>query len=359
MLILQRHYLTEFFKVLAVIAAGLALVFSLLELINKIDDFLPFRPSLMNLMLYVVYIFPRYLLYLLPMAILLCSLFVFSQAIRRHEITAIKAAGGRLKAVLVPFLVAGLILSLFGFVLSEYFVPEFSSKANILKDIITKKDKNFSFKEGTVWLRAKNNSIVKIGLYLPEKKIAKNVSIFSMKDGSLLERIEAESAEWIQKNGSEDVWNLKKLIVYDLQKGSLKRYEELEYPYIESLSVVAEEVVQPADMGIRELMRYTKKLEEAGFKNLTLMVDLNGKLSYPLINFIMALLGISLPMMARTGGGLVTTAIGIFISLVYWFGHTLSLSMGYAGILPPVIATWLVPLIFGAIAVNLFIRIHE
>ena len=57
-------------------------------------------------------------------------------------------------------------------------------------------------------------------------------------------------------------------------------------------------------MGIRELFRYTKKLEEAGFKNLKLIVDLNSKISYPFIDFFMVLLGISLPMGRRTGGGL-------------------------------------------------------
>ena len=72
-------------------------------LIDKIDDFLPYKPSLKSLLLYVLFNFPRYLLYLLPMAILLCSLFVFSQAKKREEITAIKAAGGRLKTIMRPF----------------------------------------------------------------------------------------------------------------------------------------------------------------------------------------------------------------------------------------------------------------
>ena len=64
MLIIQRHYLKEFFKVLTLIAAGLALIFSLLDLIDKIDDFLPYKPPIKSLMLYVAFNFPRYLLYL-------------------------------------------------------------------------------------------------------------------------------------------------------------------------------------------------------------------------------------------------------------------------------------------------------
>lgn len=359
MLIIQRHYLKEFFKVLFVIAVGLAFIFSLLDLIDKIDDFLPHRPSLENLLFYILFNFPRYLLYLLPMAILLCSLFIFSQAKKKKEITAIKAAGGRLKTILRPFLVGGLFLSLCGFILGEFVVPEFSVKAHKLKERIVKKGKKFSFREGTVWLRAADGSIVKIGLYVPEKKVSRNISIFKVGNGSLKQRIEAEEAEWIETNGSGGKWKLKNIVSYNIADASISRREELEYPLAESPVLFAEDIQKPEDMGVIELFRYTKKLEDAGFKNLKLIVDLNSKVSYPFINFFMVLLGLSLPMGRRTGGGLVTTAIGVFISLLYWFGHAMFLSLGYAGILPPLVATWVVPLIFGAIAVNLFTKIQE
>ncbi len=359
MLIIQRYYLREFFKVLAIVAAGLAFIFSTIDLIDKIDDFLPHKPALKNLLLYVVFIFPRYLLYLLPMACLFCSLFVFSQANRREEITAIKAAGGRLKTLLRPFLIGGLFLSLFSFVLGEFITPVLSRKAMELKEAIMQKGKRFSFKEGTVWLRAPDGSIVKIGLYLPEKKISKNVSIFKIVNGSLKERIEADSAKWLENGASEGRWELENIILYNMHTGSISRFEKIEYPLIESPSLLAKDIQKPEDMGIGELLRYIRKLEEAGFKNMKLIVDLNAKVSYPFINFFMILLGISLPMRGRTGGGLVTTAIGIAISLLYWFSHAMSLSMGYWGILPPFAATWLVPFVFGFAAVKFFSRIQE
>ena len=359
MLIIQKHYLKEFFKVLTLIAAGLALIFSLLDLIDKIDDFLPYKPSIKSLMFYVVFNFPRYLLYLFPMAILLCSLFVISQAKRSEEITAIKAAGGRLRTLFMPFLYSGIILSLFGFILGETVVPEFSKRAIELKSSIMKKDKKFSFKEGTMWLRATDGSIVKIGLYMPEEKISRGIIIFKAGSGRIRERIEAEEARWIDVKGSDGKWVLENVTVYNMEQSSIKSHKSLEYPFIGPPSVFAEEIQKPEDMGIKELYRHTKRLEEAGFKNLKLLVDLNSKISYPVVNFFMVLLGISLPMRGKAGGGFATTAIGIFISLIYWVSHAMSLSMGYAGILPPIIAAWFVPLVFAVIAVKFFRKIHE
>ncbi|GFP40871.1 hypothetical protein, partial [Candidatus Hakubella thermalkaliphila] len=72
MLIIQRHYLSEFLKVLTLIAAGLALTFSLLDLIDKIGDFLPYKPSIKSLLLYVVCNVLRDLIYFFPAAIFLC-----------------------------------------------------------------------------------------------------------------------------------------------------------------------------------------------------------------------------------------------------------------------------------------------
>ncbi len=359
MLMIQRHYLSEFFKVLTLIAAGLALIFSLLGLLDKIGDFLPYKPSIKSLMLYVVFNFPRYLLYLLPAAILLCSLFVISQAKRREEITAIKAAGGRLRTLFMPFLYSGIILSLFSFILGEAVAPEFSKRAFELKSSIMKKDKKSAFKEGALWLRAADGSIVKIGLYIPEEKVSKNISIFKIGSERLKERIEAEEARWIDVKDSDGKWALENVTVYDMEQGSIKNYTLLEHPFIGPPSVFAEEVRKPEDMGIKELFRHTQRLEEAGFRNLKLLVDLNSKISYPVVNFFMVLLGISLPMMGKAGGGLATTAIGIFISLLYWVSHAMSLSMGYAGIVPPIIAAWFVPLVLAVIAVKFFRKIHE
>jgi lipopolysaccharide export system permease protein len=107
-----------------------------------------------------------------------------------------------------------------------------------------------------------------------------------------------------------------------------------------------------------ELARYLRRLKEAGFKNQRLTVELNAKFSYPLVSLFMVVLGISFS--ARRGiGGLAATALGVVISLAYWFGYTMMLSLGYAGILPPLAAAWIMPLAFAALGVHLFRGIPE
>ncbi|MEW6214904.1 MAG: LptF/LptG family permease [Nitrospirota bacterium] len=359
MKIIQRHYTREFFKLLGIIAPGLALIFSILDLIDKVDDFMPGRPSIYKLVLYALLNLPKYLLYLQPMALLISSLFIFSQASRNKELVAIKATGGRLKALFYPFIISGILLSVFAFIIGEIVVPDFSRRSHELTTTLKKKDKRTTFKEGTLWLKGTNGSPVRIELYIAEKKLARGVSIFISGGDLLKKRIEAEEATWEEIQNSKGIWRLKNVTIYDIQGGNVSNISEMDYPYLESPDFFTEGIKKPEEMGIGELYRYTKRLKEAGFRNTKLIVDLNSRCSYPLANFFMILLGISLSMRSQVGGGLFAAGLGLFISLIYWLGYTLMLSTGYAGIAPPLLSVWAMPLLFGIVAIYLFRNIPE
>ncbi len=361
--IVQRYYLREFLKLFVIIACGLGLTFSLMELINKINDFIPNRPSMGDLLLYSGLNLPQYLLYLMPMAALISGMFVFGQAARKKETTAVKASGGSMKALLMPFVYSGVLLSVVGFLVGEFVVPDFSKKAHQLRDSLSKKENLLTFREGTVWLRAKG-AIVKIDLFLPDKGVIQGVSIMRMDDSILTERIEADSAEWkpaweTAEDPRRGTWSLKGVTVYKIKEGTVATYRELQSDIIDSPDIFREDMQKPEEMNVRELTAYTKRLKKAGFRNTKLTVDFHSRISYPLINLIMLVLGIALASKGHTGGGLITAAIGISISLLYWVGYTGTLSMGYAGILPPSAAAWLMPVLFGGVTVYLFRTIPE
>src|SRR5512139_614113 len=110
MLIIQKLYLREFIKTLFILGVGISAIFSTIGLIEKIDELLPYRPAPLLLAEYALLTLPKYAHYLLPMATLLSSLFIFAQAIGRKEIVAIKGAGGKMKRVLLPFVGIGILL---------------------------------------------------------------------------------------------------------------------------------------------------------------------------------------------------------------------------------------------------------
>jgi lipopolysaccharide export system permease protein len=351
---IQKLYMQDFLKLLCIIALGLSVVFSLLDLAGRIDAFMPGKPGPGDLILYALLNIPRFSLYLLPMSVLICSLFTFSQAFHRKEITAIKTAGGRLRTLFYPFIAAGLLLSMLAFITGELLVPNFSKKAIELKNSFEGKGRRLAFSDGGLWLKSKNGSPVRIDLYIGEKKAAKGVNIFVTGKDFLKERISAERAYW---NGN--TWILEDVTKYDVGTGKTEKLKTIDYPDLESPDFFSEEIKTTDEMGISELYRYMQRLRNAGFRNIKLVVDINAKISFPLINVFMMLLGISLSVRVGFGSALFSAGLGLLIGLLYWFGYTFSLSLGYAGIVPPLLSAWIIPLAFSAFAVHLFIHIPE
>ena len=359
MKLLRRYYMKEFAKLLGIIAFGLALIFSLLDLIDKIDNFAPGRMSILDFIHYVVLNLPKYLYYLLPMSLLICSLFVFSQASRNRELIVMKAAGARMKGLFSQFILLGVIFSLAAFLLGEFVVPDFAERTLDFRKKFMKGDEKVSFKEGTLWLRSADGALVRIELFIPEDGIAKGMSIFVIDENSFRKRIEAEEASWVRGAGTKGIWKLKRAIVYNIAQGTIASLPEMDYPYLESPDLFNRSIKNPEEMGIRELYAYAKRLQRAGFSDTKLIVDLNSKISYPLTNLFLIVLGISFSVMGRVGGGFFAAGIGFFISFLYWLAYTFMLSMGYARILSPIVAAWTVPILFGAVAAYLFHKIPE
>lgn len=358
---------------MAILCIGLSVVFSAIGIVDRIDNFMPHNPSISLILKYALFNIPKYINYLLPMAILLSSLFVFSQAIKRKEIVIIKAAGGKLKHMLAPFFAIGIMLTFFAFVFGEIIVPMSAKKNHAIKNFIEKKEKDIAFKEGTLYVKGKDNSIVRISLYIPDKNIAKGMSIFKFNQNGLKQRIDAEIAEW-----HSGAWKLKDVTLYDIEGGSVRKIEEMNYYAIDSPKIFQAEAWKAEEMTIVELVTYQQRLSEAGFKNIKLTVDISSRLSYPFINLFMLLLGISLSIGGdaseqrllrilssqrakekAAGSGTIAAGLGLLISLIYWLGYTLFLSLGYAGTIPPIIAPLIVPVIFGAVSVYLYNQIQE
>jgi lipopolysaccharide export system permease protein len=359
MKIVQKFYMQEYLKLLGIIVFGLALIFSLLDLVDKIDNFTPGKISMVSIMNYIFLIMPKYIQYLLPMSLLLSSLFIFGLASRNKELIAIKASGGKLKGLFLPFIIMGFMFSLFSFVLGEFAVPDFSERLLEFKREYMTTAEKVTVVEGTIWLRGTDGSIVRIALYVPGKNLAKGVSIFMPGEESLRKRIEAEEAQWAEDQGGTGIWKLAHVVLYDFEGGKVYSLAEMAYPYLESPTLFSRGIRKPEEMGITELFRYMERLNASGIKDSKLLVDFHVKVSYPLMNFFMMVLGLALSGMSRTGGGLFASGVGISLSVVYWLLYTFMLSMGYARVIHPVLAPWIVPVLFGMIAAYLFRRIPE
>jgi lipopolysaccharide export system permease protein len=269
---------------------------------------------------------------------------------------AVTAAGGRLGRLFLPLVIAGALLSVVAFALGEFGVPASAAAARDLEDAITGAAFRPSMqRNGKVWLRAEDGALVKIDFHLEGGNHFRGVSVFRTGEDRLEEIIRAAEGSYRPATGN---WVLRDVTRYETATGRLTRLEEMPYPALGSPELVGKAVLKPYEMGLFELRRYLGRLEDAGFRNTRLEVEFHAKLATPVVGLIMVVLGISFAA-ARSMGGLAATAVGLVVSLLYWLGFTLALSLGYAGVLPAPAAAWAMPLIFGGAALALYRRIPE
>jgi lipopolysaccharide export LptBFGC system permease protein LptF len=99
-------------------------------------------------------------------------------------------------------------------------------------------------------------------------------------------------------------------------------------------SYFKKEVKQYSEMNYEELRRYIRDLQQSGFDVVKLRVQLNKKLSFPLITLIMAVLAVPFSMSAAKKGAITGVATAVGIAVVYPVVSRLFEAMGDISQLP-------------------------
>ena len=114
------------------------------------------------------------------------------------------------------------------------------------------------------------------------------------------------------------------------------------------------------EMSVKALSETLRNLQAEGFNPVRQSVDLQFKFSAPFISIIMIMVGLPLGFWRERGGSIaVGLVLGLTISFIYIVTQELSRTMGYAGLLPPLIAAWLPNFFFGLLGVYLFSHLRQ
>jgi len=114
------------------------------------------------------------------------------------------------------------------------------------------------------------------------------------------------------------------------------------------------------EMSYAELRTYIQKIQASGYDATRYLVDLYSKLSYPLLNVIMVLIGIPFALKTgRSGGVALSIGASVMIGFLYGIVFYVFISFGKSGILPPVLACWIPTLLFGLAGIFTLMSIRQ
>ncbi len=358
--LLDDYVLRDFFLYLGMILATflvLVLVFTLFELLG---DILRNQVPAMVVAAYLLNVTPYLLYNVAPLVMLLAVLVTFGLMNRANEITAIKATGISIYRIVTPVIVAAAFVAAGLFFADQFYLPHTNKRQEALHNQIKGKPAQTYLRPDRKWIFGLNNDIYYYQFFDPDRDQFGNVTVFQLDRASfsITRRIHADRAHWedklnrwVYEQGWDRSLNLSAIVNY-------RPFDVVTFPeLVETPNYFKKEVKQYSEMNYEELRSYIRDLQQSGFDVVRLRVQLNQKLSYPLITLIMAGLAIPFALSAEKKGAVTGVAVALGIAVFYTVVSRLFEAMGNLSQLPPALAAWSPDLIFVLVGGYLILRV--
>ncbi|OGQ59594.1 MAG: LPS export ABC transporter permease LptG [Deltaproteobacteria bacterium RIFCSPLOWO2_02_FULL_53_8] len=333
---LERYILTEFAKLLVMAVAAFCVLFLMIDVFESMDSLMRHNVPVIPSLLFFAYKIPFILGQTSPVAALLATLLTLGGLSRHGEITALKSGGVRLLRALVPLLVAGIALSAAVIIMNETVVPAAQRNVDLFKrQWFGMQGQGFG--SAGMWMRT-DRGILNVRQMDMKSNVLSGVTLYIVeKPFNVTARINAREAAWTGgawKAPSAEVWRFS-------PSGAAEMKVEKDWPLPDVAPpeglVTAESAYK--NMGIFELNNYIKTLVAEGYNAARFKIDLYGKITFPLVNFIMILVGIPFALKTgRHGGIAVGIGISIIVAFSFWVVFAVMRSVGVSGAIPPLVA---------------------
>ncbi len=340
-MILSAYLLREYIKRIMMTLFVMGLLYIVIDLFEKIDEFIVNKASAEQLIMYFLYKLPLVLIQMTPVAILISTMFLIGAFSKSNEFTAMKAAGIPLIRIVSPLLFLAFFISVIILILNETVVPVSTAKSNHILQNEIRKVVVHAVYDADIWVKGKGNLFWNVGSYDPETKQLHNVRVLKLdKDYTIEYRVDAkralwDGAYWVLYGG--EFWDFKNPLKFHAKTVDGEAIRILNTPP-RSFRVVQ----RPSEeLNAMELSAYINDVKAEGYDASRYEVELYSKFSFPFLSFIMAMVAIPFAMRrGRSGGGFVGIGLSIMIGFSFWVVMSFGIALGRGALLPPLLAAW-------------------
>ena len=358
---LDRYLIRQFLVALGIGLLAFLVIFIVIDFFEKLGDYIDKdTPVLVIAKLYLFKI-PYITVLILPIAMLLASLFSLGRLSRDSELIAIQAAGVPLPRFLMSIFALGVLVS----VGSYFFNDRIVTRSNLALEELQK----YELRQEPRSDRNVRRLVHKIGAdgtiywaetYYVTQQRFENLVLLRYDGSRLREYTVARHAFW---NGNH--WRLVEGDRHLLPAGDGQERPEAGSFHFENLDMenLAEkpddflsEEKKPEAMDYRELRTYILTQTRSGEDADRLWVDLHVKASFPWANLVIVLLGAALSASKRRISMAAGFGLTVGIAFVYLIFLRLGLSLGHNQTLPPLLAAWVGNIVFLIVGLGMLVR---
>ncbi len=319
-----RYVLKDFLVILSCVVVGFLLFTLVFDLMDDLSDFDNRTVNGAEVATYFLCLLPEKIKYIVPMSMLLASMWVLANMSKQNEITALRAMGVSILQAFIPFIIIALIFSGVMLFCSEYLAPLASEKAKfILRSARHPGQQEVAIPKPRLAFR--NNASNRDWLLreIDRDGNAKDIFIQQFNDEkNVVWEMQAKSASFDQQTG-EWIFDDVTMTVFPTDKAfpqtsKFEQYRASEFEenpksirFFANMSVLEE----LSALEIIQLLR-DKTIDMPKATRNILWTSLAFRLSFPLSCVISVLLGVPLAITTRRTGAMksILKAVGIMAS---------------------------------------------
>jgi lipopolysaccharide export system permease protein len=373
MKIIERYFAVQFITAFIWTIVSFVFFYLVFDLFSRINLIIDGTIPPGSVAEYYLSMTPLVFVQVCPLAVLLATMYTFSNMARHNELIAAVGGGKHPYKIFFVFLFLGLLISLLSAAVNEKNVPEAARRAHGIRFskmeeetkqiwqnrvIYGSENRRFFIKQLDISegefsnfemtkFSSAGSELVKFqadgGIFDEGAWLFKDI-IFRRFDeeGGITETVYAEKAKanrhsWLILNGTV------------IRRGRETRSFESLNPEMEGIPETPEDFtayrLRYDEMDFARLREYIRRLRNAGFDPRPEIIALHTKLSLPLASFILMLLGISLSVKQRKGGFLIGFGTALGTALAYYLVMNTGSLLGET-LIHPAAGAWLANAVF-------------
>jgi lipopolysaccharide export system permease protein len=363
--IIDRYIFKEIASSFVIIIFVLTFVLLMGKMLQITDLFVNKGVSFFSIVKIVIFLLPYFLLFTIPIALLISILISIGRLSSDNEITALKTSGISLLQIYYPVAVASLIAFIFTIIMSYFIVPQTNFATRRLLFNVVQENANIGVKEKVFNDDFKDFLIYadKIpvhknymeGVIVSDKRIIGEQNTIFAKKAFLVSDPETMKVELKMEDGS-----------IHTVSSDLKNYRKIDFKSYNinlDLSAALADFDKSAkaakDMTMSELLEKAKKIGMKGKDIRELYIEVHKKFSIPVACILFGILGLPLGIRSHRSVKSKGFAVGLLIVCFYYILRLGGEAFAETGYLPVVIGVWTPNILFALIGICLFYITHN
>ena len=327
---------------------------------EKADDFVRSGLSSWEIVThYFIGFIPFIMSMIFPLMVFIAVIYFSSNMAMHAEFVAILAGGVRYNRMLRPFFVGGLLLAIFFWFATQFWVPRANEIRTAFQSTYIDRNSSYNsdpYRTNNFYLRVNAETFVGLKNYDTTTKRSGTFFLSKIKDNHIYYNLRAENMKW---DTSKKSWQLINAVEHT--NNGLKETARLIPTMTINLNVKPEELKRDEYLKDKyttpELKRYIKMEEIRGSEGLnTYREERYHRDATPFSVIILTMIGAVIGTRKVRGGSGVLKATGLVMAAVFVIMDKFSVTFATKGNFSPLLAAWMPNIIFSVVAGWLYWR---